>query len=152
MCSKHKQEIDTMAYTRKLYSALASAVGALATCRAKDSTSEWESRWADRIEYMCKEHLPHGSGVDCGVVLDLDKSRPDRLVFTLGFHNMDSNGMYDGWSHYTAILTPCLQFDYKLRVTMSGKSRKYADIDYIRDLLDHSLNQSYTQESLYGDN
>ena len=146
-----------MAYTQRLYSALASAVGAYKNCVGSDliagkDMSEWESRWYDRIEYMCKEHLPHGSGVDAGVVLDLERSRPDRLVFTLGFHNMDSNGMYDGWSHYTAILTPCLQFDYKLRVTMSGKSRKYADIDYIRDLLDHSLNQSYTQESLYGDN
>ena len=141
-----------MAYTQKLYAAISSAIGALANCRAQDTQSDWESRWQDRIEYMCKEHMPHGSGIDCGVVLDMDKSKPNRLVFTLGFHNMDEHGGYDGWSHYTAILTPCLQFGFTLRVTMSGKTRKYDNRDYIRDLLDWNLSQEFDQATLYGDN
>ena len=141
-----------MAYTQKLYSAISAAFGALENCRAKENQSSWESRWAERIEYMCKEHLPHGSGIDCGVELDMDKSKPNRLVFTLGFHNMDANGYYAGWSHYTAIMTPCLQPGYRIRVTMSGKTRKYDNRDYIRDLLDHALSQEFDQAALYGDN
>jgi len=141
-----------MAYTQKLYSAISAAFGALENCRAKENQSSWESRWEDRLEYMCEEHLPHGSGINCGVKMDMDKSRPNRLVFTLGFHNMDEFGGYDGWTHYTAIMTPCLQFGFNLRVTMSGKTRKYDNRDYIRELLDYTLSREFTQAELYGDN
>ena len=64
---------------------------------------------------------------------------------------MNEGGYYDGWSHYAVIIKPSLQFGMAMRVTMSGKDRKYDQRDYIFELLDHALSCEYDMESLYGD-
>jgi hypothetical protein len=67
------------------------------------------------------ELLPHGSGIDAGVRFDADRSTGEKLIFTFGFHHMDENGYYDGWSEHELIITPSLQEGYKLRIT--GRDR-----------------------------
>lgn len=73
------------------------------------------------IETMC-EDLPHGSGLDDGVKIDLDHSTGEKIVFTFGFHHMDDNGYYCGWTEHRLIVTPSLSFGFKLSIT--GKDRR----------------------------
>jgi hypothetical protein len=84
----------------------------------------------DAIDKLC-ELLPHGSGIDSGIKFDSKNSKPDRLIFTFGFHHMNENGYYDGWTDHALIITPCLQDGYNLRIT--GRNRN--DIkDYLYGL------------------
>jgi len=75
--------------------------------------------------------LPHGSGIDAGVKFNFDESKPDKLVFSFGFHHMDENGYYDGWSDHKLIITPDLEYGYKIRIT--GKDRNTIK-DYLYQL------------------
>lgn len=84
----------------------------------------------DAIEEYIKE-LPHGSGIDSGIKFDWDKSTLNSLMFTFGFHHMDENGSYDGWTDHQLIITPDLQSGYKIRI--SGKDRNMIK-DYLYDL------------------
>jgi len=91
---------------------------------------EWKDKHEDIINDMLQA-FPHGSGIDSGVKFDWHKSTSERLIFTLGFHHMDENGYYDGWTEHELIITPSLQFGYNLRIT--GRNRN--DIkDYLHDL------------------
>lgn len=87
------------------------------------------------LENLC-DYLPSGSGIDSGTKLD-ESSKPERLVFTFGFHHMDEDGYYDGWTEHTAIVTPSLANEYELRIT--GRNRN--DIkDYLHETFDSVLN------------
>jgi hypothetical protein len=81
---------------------------------------EYKQPHEDAIEEYL-EFLPHGSGIDSGVVFVWKDSKPDKLVFTFGYHHMDENGGYDGWTHHELIITPDLQHGYKIKIT--GKDR-----------------------------
>ncbi len=83
-----------------------------------------------KINEVCRNHLPSGSGFNNGTNLDFDKSNPERLVFITAFHHMNGGGFYDGWTHHEVIVTPSLNTDFHLRVT--GRNRN--DIkDYIAE-------------------
>jgi hypothetical protein len=84
----------------------------------------------DAIMNMC-EHLPHGSGLDCGVIFNFDESTPDKLVFMADFHHINDSGYYDGWSKHKVIITPSLQYGLSLRIT--GLDRNYIK-DYLHEL------------------
>ena len=71
-CPNHQQGNSNMAYTQKLYSAFSCAIGAMENC-TKNGNMEWHARWQDRIEYMCKHQLPHGSGINDGIRLDIER-------------------------------------------------------------------------------
>ena len=114
----------------------ASALSALHNCRKQNVESKWESIWESRLETELKEHLPSGSGFDCGTTLDIEASKPNRLVFTTSFHHMDEHGGYDGWTEHKIIVTPSLVHGFELKVT--GKNRN--DIkDYIAEYFHHAL-------------
>ena len=139
---------------RYLYSELSSLVDARKTCAEKmarlnpnaisatvemkdneyHQTAEWKDRHEDLIESLVKQHLPHGSGFDCGTKIDLDASHADKLVFTTEFHHMNENGYYDGWTAHTVTVTPSLARAFNLRI--SGRNRNdikdmmYQDFDY----------------------
>ena len=74
---------------------IASTIEAIANCRQSGNT-EWEAKHDEALAKIVRNHLPSGSGFDSGTLLDTDRSRPDRLVFTTGFHHM-TEGSYDGW-------------------------------------------------------
>lgn len=86
----------------------------------KSNNTEWKDKHEAKIETML-EALPHGSGIDDGVKFDSQRSTPEKLIFTFGFHHMDENGYYDGWSEHELIITPSLQFGYRMEIT--GKDR-----------------------------
>ena len=121
----------------RIIEAIAKAYAAKLNCE-KSGNSEWEEIWADRINTICRERLPSGSGVDGGVSFDWDASRPERLVFLLGFHHMDGNGMYDGWTDHSAIVTPSFVTGFDIRLT--GRNRN--DIkSYLAELLGHAFDE-----------
>lgn len=79
--------------------------------------------------------LPSGSGFDRGTSIDIDNSRPSRLVLETAFHHMDDNGFYCGWTNHLVIVTPCFE-GFDVRVT----GRNYRQIkDFIADTFHTAL-------------
>ena len=115
--------------TRRFYSELAQAI------QWYDNTNKDE--WTDRAEEKIRElekQLPSGSGFDNGSHVNLELSKPQRIVIDTAFHHMDENGYYDGWTEHQVIVTPCLKYGYSLRVT--GRNRNMIK-DYIYDMFDN---------------
>lgn len=83
--------------------------------------------------------LPSGSGIDAGTKVDIARSKPNRIVLTFGYHHMDENGYYDGWTEHKAIITPC--FDgWGIDVRITGRNRN-GILDYLHDVFYWSLAQ-----------
>ena len=104
----------------------------------KSGNYAWTSDEAKKIENLVKEHFPHGSGFDGRTWLDLDKSKPEKLVFFTEYHHMNEDGYYDGWSTLKVVVKPSLQWDFDFRLT--GIARKYRfDRDYFEDTINYFL-------------
>lgn len=86
----------------KLYVQLARSVGALNNC-IQSGNSEWEDKHTAKIESLVKSYMPSGSGFDTGTKICLNNCTAEKLVFTIDFHHMDDNGMYDGWKGISVI-------------------------------------------------
>jgi hypothetical protein len=126
----------------KVYEALAQAFIAKMNCE-RSANTEWELRHADKINRICQEYLPRGSGFDSGTEIDWNASRINRLVFITAFHHMNDGGMYDGWTHHNVILTPDLAFRFDVRIT--GKNRN--DIkDYMSEVFSSAFNEDLPEE------
>jgi len=107
---------------------LASIIAAYKNC-VQANSKEWQEKHKDYIDSEC-EKLPSGSGIDSGTQLILEDCTPEKLVFTLDFHNMNENGYYDGWTSFKLIVTPSFS-GYNLKIT--GKDRNQVK-DYLYDL------------------
>lgn len=121
---------------RKVYQAIAESLLAARNCEKAGDRSEWILRHIDRIKTLCAAVLPSGSGFDNGSRIDLERSKPERLVFETSFHHMDPNGYYDGWTEHTVIVTPSLVFGFELRVT--GRNRDEIK-DHIHECFHYAL-------------
>ena len=119
----------------KVYQALASLVDARQRSIERGN-DEWVGKHEERIADIVSEHLPSGSGFDSGTVLDLDESKPDRLVFVTSFHHMTEHGYYDGWTGHNVIVTPSLAHGFNLRVT--GRDRNEIK-EYIEETFQYAL-------------
>lgn len=123
---------------KPLYQKLACLILAHHNCIASGNT-EWRDRHEDSISAIIKQFMPSGSGIDSGTSLDLDaclRHPGERLVFTAPFHHMNENGMYDGWTSHTVIVTPSLWSEFDIRIT--GKDRN--DIKkYLHEVFHHAL-------------
>ena len=54
----------------------------------------------------------------------------NKIVISFGFHHMDENGMYDGWTNHDLIIRP--DFDgFKIKIT--GRDRNCVK-DYLYEL------------------
>jgi hypothetical protein len=56
-------------------------------------------KWALLIRHICREVLPHGSGLDGDYPEPFlwKKSNPHHVGFWVDYHFMNENGFYDGW-------------------------------------------------------
>jgi hypothetical protein len=112
-----------------IYSKISGLLYAIQNCEQTNNT-EWLTKHQDSIQKLCKD-LPSGSGIDNGTKIDMYLSKPEKLVFDVGFHHMDDNGSYDGWTEHKVIVTPSLAWGFEVRIT--GKDRN--DIkSYLHDV------------------
>lgn len=121
---------------RPLYREIASLLTAIENCRVTGN-SEWLDKHEDRLSKLCKEHLPSGSGIDCGTTLEIEKCKPDKLVFSFSFHHMNDTGYYVGWTEHVLTVRPC--FD-GIDLYISGKDRN-AIKEYLHDVYSCALNE-----------
>jgi hypothetical protein len=125
--------------TRKLYQQIANTLQAMQNCE-KSGNDEWRIRHYRRLAYELTNALPSGSGFDSGSNLDVEESKPERLVFNTGFHHMNQDGFYCGWSNHQVIVTSSLVFGFQLRVTgLNTRGIK----DYIAEVFEHALNSEF---------
>lgn len=116
-------------------SELSNLFNAWQTCNA-----EWKEKHEERINELMG-YLPHGSGIDHGVVFDWKTSKTLRLVFSFGFHHM-VEGSYDGWTEHKLIITPDFISGFNLRIT--GRDR-----DMIKDYLYQVFNEVFYTDINY---
>lgn len=74
----------------------------------------------DKITEML-QLLPSGSGLDAGVQFNWNESKPNRLVFSFGYHHM-SEGSYTGWTKHKLIITPSFVNAFDMRITGRDKN------------------------------
>jgi hypothetical protein len=84
----------------------------------------------NKINELCYL-LPHGSGIDNGVKLMIEESKPERIIFYFEFHHMDENGFYSGWTEHNLTITPSFLNDFHMKI--SGKNKNMIK-DYLYDL------------------
>lgn len=119
----------------KLYQRLASLVQARHNCLVSDNV-EWRDKHEETILNLVKEHMPSGSGWDCGTEILLSASTGEKLVFKGSYHHMDQHGGYNGWTEHHLAITPSLANGFDLKV--SGRNRN--DIkEHLSDLFYHAL-------------
>lgn len=117
---------------------LAFALQAYRNCTTSDN-EVWRDRWEARIDYIARNLLPSGSGVDCGTTVQRGLSTKDKVVLTTSFHHMDENGMYDGWTEHSITVRP--SFD-GINLSIGGRNRN--DIkDYLHELYDVALREDF---------
>lgn len=112
---------------KQLYREFAQIVNARLNC-LKNGNEEWLNNHTERLEYLTKNFMPSGSGIDIGTTLDLDESTTEKLVFIFSYHHMNDGGYYDGWTEHKLIVTPSLAYGFNLRIT--GKDRNQVK-DYL---------------------
>ena len=126
---------------------IACAFDAMRNCEARGDMADMAGNHRDAIESLVAEHMPSGSGFDIGTRFDFDNSKPDRLIFDVGFHHMNEGGMYDGWTQHTVTVTPSFVFGFG--VAVSGRNRN--DIKYyIADVFHETLSAVVDNSAAYG--
>lgn len=129
----------------KLYQKLSRRIGNAHRCIESGNVT-WANKWEADIDAIMEE-FPSGSGFNTGTKLDRSESTPERIVLTTAFHHMDEAGGYDGWTAHEVIVTPCMEFGYKLRIT--GRDRNQIK-EYIAECFNDVLTrdvEEYDQES-----
>lgn len=130
---------------RKLYQVIASTIDARLRCKETGNT-EWFQNHTDHLKYIEKNFLPSGSGIDGGTNIRFDESTGDKIVLGCGFHHMDENGMYDGWTDHTITITPSLI--HGLNIKISGRNRN--DIkEYLHEVFYQDLTREDYTEKFY---
>lgn len=121
-------------YPKTVAQSIASSLEAMRNCE-RTGNVEWLAKHRVHVLELVKEHMPSGSGIDRGMQIDLDKSSEDKLVFTFGFHDMDVNGYYNGWTEHVLTVKPSFS---GLNTKISGPNRN--DIkDYLHEIFDRAL-------------
>ncbi len=120
---------------KKVYQEISQLLIAIGNCKA-GGNDEWRERHTICLREIVQYRLPHGSGIDAGLKIDMEKSNPDNLVFTFGFHFMDSNGYYAGWEYYRMVVKPSLAFDIDIKIY--GINRNQIK-DYLHELMQYAL-------------
>jgi len=108
----------------KVYKKLAQLIQARLNCIEKEN-DEWEEKHENEIDRIIKDHLPHGSGIDSDVIIDLDQSNGEKIVIHFSYHKMNEIGMYDGWVDCTITITASLVFEINMDIDL--------DCDYYED-------------------
>lgn len=83
------------------------------------------------------DNAPSGSGFDAGTKYRLHNSKPNRLEFHVGYHHMNENGFYTGWTYHKITVKPSLIHGFDLKVY----GRNVNNIkEYVEDVFHEWLN------------
>ena len=123
---------------RELYQIIASAIRMVSF-----GSENFRSEYEDLLEYIERNILPSGSGVDCGTKINMEKSKDNLIVLDVDFHHMDEHGYYDGWTHHKVKVCPDLVFGYDLKVT--GRDKNMIK-EYLGDLYHYVLSERYKRK------
>lgn len=130
----------------QVYQAIARKIEAMRNCN-RNGNWEWFTRHHDAIDSIIREHMPSGSGFDCGTKFDacghVDSPR-DELRFNVEFHHMNNGGYYDGWTSHCVIVRPSLSHGFTLHVT--GRDKRGIK-EYIADVFNTALSAAYVDSS-----
>lgn len=118
---------------KPLWQFIAEANAARINC--ENQGNAFSQVWADRLETVARDMLPAGSGFDSGTRVDLDASKPGRVVLNTAFHHMNPGGFYDGWTYHNIVLTPAFGFPI---VRITGRDRNGIK-DYLAEVFAASL-------------
>jgi hypothetical protein len=125
-----------------LYEQIANALAALDNCRKRDTKTDWEDIWEDRIAAMARE-LPSGCGFDTQPKIDIDAIRSERIEIYGSYHRMDEHGGYRGWIDYRVILTP--SFIGGLNIKVVGGNADFKD--YCADVFLEAVKRAYSHDT-----
>lgn len=101
----------------------------------KETNENYKGVAMERIAKL-QSMLPHGSGIDSGCRIDVEKSGYQKVIIYFSFHHME-DGYYSGWSDYKLICTS----DFSgLQLRIVGKDKDYLK-DYLYDVFDEVLNR-----------
>lgn len=103
-----------------LYQLIATTIQAHENC-AVNGNSEWKIRHRETLDYIERNFLPSGAGIDSGTRIDFDRTTGDKLILTFGFHHMNDGGYYDGWTEHSLTVRPSLTQEIDLNI--SGRDR-----------------------------
>lgn len=120
---------------RTVIEAVAMVISAIKNCQ-KTHNTEWEQSHTEKLESLVSEYLPHGSGLDGIVEVDIEKSTENKIIINVEYHHMDQMGGYDGWTNHSLICTPSFIHGVDIRVT--GKDRNQIK-EYLVDLFSEHL-------------
>jgi hypothetical protein len=114
---KFKKEVRTMERltNEEVYRRIARAVSGRAFC-LETGRVDLADNHRDTAWKVVEDYLPHGSGFDAGVELDLEQSTEDKLVFHTDFHYMDENGSYLAWVRFNITVTTSLSYGINVEV------------------------------------
>ena len=119
-----------------LISKIASIVQARENCK-KDNPI-WFEKHTDYLLEL-EKYLPHGSGIDSDCKINLELSKPDKIIINFGHHCINENGYYDDWQYYNLIVTPSF---HGIDLRLIGRERsKYQFKDYLYDVFDNCLTE-----------
>jgi len=105
--------------------------------------SERNGKADEYLDYIEKNLLPHGSGIDSGCKIGRGKYSRQRFYIHFGFHHMDENGYYDGWTDYRATIQADLVRGFDLSI--HGENRN--DIkSYLREMFSHVLGEEFVDQ------
>lgn len=121
---------------KTLIESIASSVAAYHNC-VKSNNTDWQNKHVETIASL-EKMLPSGSGIDNGTKIDIDRSSADKVVLIVGFHHMNENGYYDGWTEHDIIVTPAFIGGVNLRIT--GRDRNQIK-DHLYDTYAYALCQ-----------
>ena len=104
---------------------------------------QWHKTVNDNFIDQCEENikkledfLPSGSGIDAGCKIDIENSGTKKVVITFGYHHMNENGYYDGWTNHILTVYPTFA---GIEMEISGKDKNQVK-DYLYDFFYTELN------------
>src|SRR5262249_6157486 len=109
-----------MERTMPLIEHLAKKLCAMKNCEKSDN-QEWLNKHYEAILWLVKNALPSGSGINNGTKIDFDKSEPEKIVLSCGFHHMNDVGFYDGWTEHKIAARP--SFVHRIDLSIGGRDR-----------------------------
>lgn len=119
-----------------LYKAIAIALGARSRCLTNHNLT-WTDTWTYRL-IAFRNQLPHGSGIDGGIHIEYDTTKPNQFQITFGFHHMNDHGFYTEWTEHVITVKPSFIYDFELKI--SGRDKNNIK-DYLHDLFDSALRE-----------